>query len=312
VLIVPTVVVTGAGGLIGSAVVRTLVGSDVTVRAHVGPPGAAAAFLPAGVPLIRADIDDAAAVRDLVAGAAAVVHLAGPASVAESFRDPAGFERAHVGGTRAVVDACRVHGVPRLVHVSSAEVYGLPAAAGPVDEDSRPAPRSPYAASKLAAEGIVEEAVDAGALTAVVLRPFSVYGARSPRSSLVGAVLRAVTCEPPAAVRMRSLAPVRDLVHVDDVAEAVRAAIDYADMRHLVVNVGTGVGTAVADLARLALDVAGRAHLAVEQHAVGDRPPERDVTHLVADTTRARDRLGWTATTDLRAGLTGILSGPPG
>ena len=211
------------------------------MRARVGPPGADAAFLPAGTPLIRADIDDAAAVRDLVAGAAAVVHLAGPASVAESFRDPAGFERAHVGGTRAVVDACRVHGVPRLVHVSSAEVYGLPAAAGPVDEDSSLRP-FPLRRVDVAAEGIVEEAVDAGALTAVVLRPFSVYGARSPRSSLVGAVLRAVTCDPPAAVRMRSLAPVRDLVHVGDVADAVRAAIDYADTRHLVVNVGTGVG----------------------------------------------------------------------
>ena len=136
----PRVVETGAAGMVGSAIVRTLLALGADVRAHAGPPGTDLAALRVGLPVSFAEITDAEAVGRIVAEAEAVVHLAGPASVAESFSAPALYVRAHVAGIAAVIEACRASDARRLVHISSAEVYGQPRA-NPVAKRARPRSR---------------------------------------------------------------------------------------------------------------------------------------------------------------------------
>lgn len=305
------VVVTGAGGFLGGAVVRALAAAapDASlVRALVSAPSQPFVAPPAGVAVAQADIDDVDALAALFEGAACVVHLAGPSSVAASFEHPALFARAHAAGTAAVVEAATARDVPALVHVSSAEVYGQPQA-DPVTEDHPLAPRSPYGAAKACAEAMLVTAKRYRGRVAMV-RPFSVYGPGQPGASLLSGVLRQALDPATDEVVVADLRPVRDYCFVEDVAEAALRAAGAprvaGDGAPRVYNAASGVGVAVAELAALAADVAaertGR-RKPVREDPSRRRPGGADILHLVADVSRAARELGWAPRTPLREGL---------
>ncbi len=166
------VLVTGASGMLGAATARALAagGRRVTVLQR-RPAGL-------GLPEVLADVADPDAVRDAVAGQDAVIHLAAKVNVTGPW---AGYERTNVGGTRAVVDACRAAGVGRLIHVSSPSVSHagrslVGVEAGPADPD---AARGPYARSKAYAERLAL-AADGDDLAVVAIRPHLVWGPGRP------------------------------------------------------------------------------------------------------------------------------------
>jgi nucleoside-diphosphate-sugar epimerase len=304
------VLVTGANGMIGTAVLGSDASAGASVRAQVGLPHASG---PAGVGNaadgeVACDITDYDALRPVADGVDAVIHLAGPPSVADSFAEAAEFLRVHVLGTETVVRLCRDLGIGRLVYVSSAEVYGRPAR-NPVDERAPFAPRSPYAAAKVAAESVIGAATRAGELDAVILRPFSIYGPGLRAGSVVGLIVDQALAG--GAIRLRSLDSVRDYCYVGDLAHAVwRAAIaESAPDRLGIYNIASGHGTRVDELAWSALSArpAGSTGGSVEGRpdtsAGADRPIAADILELVADVGRARDELGWEATTTLADGL---------
>ena len=303
-----TVMVTGAGGFIGSAVVRALVARGVAVRALVAAPGATYVRPPPGVAVVQGEIDDLSLLTDAAAGVGVVVHAAGPSSVAASFERPAEFARVHTVGTATVLEACHAAGVARLVHVSSAEVYGQPRS-NPVTEDHPLQARSPYGAAKIGAELLLRSARPLPRGVAM-LRPFSVYGPGQPSASLLSAILRQARRDD--AVVLADLRPVRDYCFVDDLVAAVlRAmevdlALETGDGARAF-NIGAGVGTSVADLAAAALLAAGRS-LPVREDPSRRRPPGADILHMVADTTRARLELGWRPATALTGGLRQTLA----
>jgi len=284
------VLVTGAGGMIGSAVVAALHTTGVRVHAHVGPAGFAGAPLPDGVARSWCDVLE---LGPSAAAAQAIVHLAGPPSVAGSFADPTAYVRDHVLGTAAVLTAAPS---ARLVYVSSAEVYGRPVR-NPVAEAATTWPLSPYGAAKLGAEALVRSLRP----DATILRPFSVYGPASPPTSLLGRLLGQAVAED--AVRLRDLTPVRDYVHVDDVARAICRSLEVAAPGTF--NVGSGLGTSVGTLARLVCSAAGRPDLPVLELGA-DRPA--DIHELIADPAHAADVLGWWPTMTLAEGAAAIVS----
>jgi UDP-glucose 4-epimerase len=292
------VVVTGAGGFIGSALTAELLDLGATVRALAGAPGQDTSRLPAGVAPVHADITEPAVLDDLAAGATVCFHLAGPPSVAGSFEAPLEYARVHILGTLAMLGASHRAGVRRFVYLSSAEVYGRSDAAA-VGENVAPAPRSPYAAAKAAAEQYVGAWARATGLETVVLRPFSVYGPGLAERSVLGTILRQACGQ--GEIVLADLRPVRDFVYLDDVVDGMlRAATLPVQGRTF--NLGTGVGTSVETLALTAMRAAGT-RLPLRCDPSRRRPSEAEIHHLVADPTRAAEALGWRARVPLEEGL---------
>jgi nucleoside-diphosphate-sugar epimerase len=200
------VLVTGAGGFLGSAIVRALHAERHEVIALRGPDD------PVAAPDARlhqevADIRDMAVLRRLAEGADLVVHAAGPPSVRRSFEAPLEYANVHVSGTAAVASVCEREGVRRLVHISSAEVYG-PNASSPVNETAPLLPASPYAAAKVGAEAFTHALAQRGDCSVAVLRLFSVYGPGQSSSSVVGTIIGHLAAQRP--VVLHDLRPVPD------------------------------------------------------------------------------------------------------
>jgi nucleoside-diphosphate-sugar epimerase len=293
------ILVTGAGGFIGSALVTALLGCGARVRALAGAPGDAVRALPKEVTAMRGEITDPLAVSELMAGADVVIHLAGPPSVARSFDQPAEYARIHVAGTATVLDACRRSAVRRLIYISSAEVYGRPQT-NPVAEDHPLQARSPYAAAKIGAEKLIESFVLAYAMPVIILRPFSVYGPGLSSESLIAAILR--QAERSECVRLASLKPVRDYCYIKDLSAAIVRACAIKDASVGAINIGSGSGASVSQVASLILKIIGR-KLTVLEDADRQRPARSDIHHLVADTRKARAVLGWSPAYSLEWGL---------
>jgi UDP-glucose 4-epimerase len=302
-----TVVVTGAGGFIGSPVVAALLARGTRVRAHLGPPGFVGRKLPESVEVANAYITDASAMRSIVSQSHAVIHLAGPPSVRASFEAAAEYAAIHVVGTTACLQACIEEGVRRFVYVSSADVYGRPQT-DRVAEDHPLCARSPYAAAKIGAEQMVGAFAYAHGLEVVILRPFSIYGPGLSQYSLLWTILEQARSEHE--IILADLEPERDYCYVDDLAEAAVRATFASIESPLIANVGTGIGTSVAGLARVVLQVIGREAEVLERPR-DKRPGDSEIYRLVADPRKAHAFLGWDSAFDLTTGIRKTIDATP-
>jgi UDP-glucose 4-epimerase len=302
--------VTGGAGFIGSHVVDALLMSGADVRVvddfstgkeeNLDGAWALAAEGGAGLQVVEGDVRDEVHMRDAVEGCEAVVHLAAVPSVAQSVEDPVGCDSVTHGGTVNAVRQAVEAGAERFVLASSCAVYG-DAAELPIAETTQPRPLSPYAAAKLASEGVCADAADAGQLTAVCLRFFNVYGPRqdpgSAYSGVISRFLAAAAAGEPVTIYGDGRQS-RDFVYVADVVVAILAALQRPLTGASVVNIGTG---RQADLLQILGVVEERAGRTLERCTEPSR--EGDIRHSRADAGRARWVLGWEAEVGLAAGL---------
>ena len=296
----------GANGFVGSAILQALVKAGVTPRTLCGP-ASEPRPIPDGIDSLTCDLTDDERLKSWVAGLDVVVHAAGPPSVQHSFDRPEEYVRVHVQGTAVVAHACHEARVDRLVYISSAEVYGRPEVKA-VSESHRLQARSPYAATKIGAERMIEAYAESFGLKAVILRPFSIYGPNPTPESLLGTIIAKAHA---GCVRLRDLRPVRDYCYVGDLAAAVVQASCLVAEKLKVFNIGTGKGTSVADFAALVLRSMG-VHVPVLEDRSDTRPGEFEIFDLVADISRARSVLGWHPDTDLEEGLRKTFAVCPG
>ena len=299
------VLVTGAGGFIGSHLVAALVAAGAEVRALVhyssrnhwggleGLPELDSVAVKVG------DIRDPFLLAGLMERVEIVFHLAAVVAVPYSYIAPAEFVATNVIGTLNVLEAARRHAVARLVHTSTSEVYGS-ARYTPIDEQHPLQAQSPYAASKIGAEKLAESYACSFGTPVVVVRPFNTYGPRqSARAFLPGILTQALSG---GVVRAGSLEPVRDMNYVDDTVAGLIAAATAADVEGLAINLGSGRGVSMAALLEMACLAAGR-QVRVEIDTERQRPAASEVTELVCDPSRARDKLGWESRVRLEDGV---------
>jgi UDP-glucose 4-epimerase len=283
----------GANGFVGSAILRHFRLMGLSPRTLCGPETPETNC----TEYLSCDLTETERLMSWVDGLEVVIHAAGPPSVRQSFEMPEEYVRVHVQGTTALLQACRIAQVKKLVYLSSAEVYGCPGK-NPVPEANRLQPRSPYAAAKIAAEKMIEVYAENFGLNAIVLRPFSIYGPNPTSESLFGTILSMVK---QGCIRLHDLRPVRDYCYVDDVAVAVSRACSLADDGLKFFNIGTGKGTSVADFTQYVLHALGTDLPVIEERSRSRHQSE--IFDLVADATAAQNILGWTPKINLHDGL---------
>jgi UDP-glucose 4-epimerase len=299
------ILVTGGAGYIGSHVTRQLVeaGDRVVVYDNLSS-GHAWAVL--GAELVVGDLADRERLAASFGGRNidAVFHFAAHIWVTESIRDPVKYYRNNVAAALGLFELVAQHGVRRIVFSSTAAVYGQPDCAL-IDEGMPLAPINPYGASKMMAERILMDIAAASGLRYAILRYFNVAGA-DPQGRIGEATpdnqhLIKLACETALGARsaMRIHGTdyptpdgtcVRDYIHVDDLARAHLAALDYLEQGgdSTVLNCGYGHGASV----RLVLDTVRRVTGIDFPIEFGPRRPG-DPAVLVASNDKIRRVLGW-------------------
>jgi NAD dependent epimerase/dehydratase len=301
------VLVTGAGGFIGSHLVELLVSRGAKVRAFVhynarndwGNLEFVVPEMRSEVEVVMGDIGDPFGVARAVAGCEQVFHLAALIGIPYSYVAPQTYVETNITGTLNVLEAVRANSGTRLVHTSTSETYGT-ARYTPIDEGHPLQGQSPYSASKIGADKIVESYVRSFEVPAITLRPFNTYG---PRQSL-RAVIPTIAAQAMAGdvVRLGSLSPVRDFTFVTDTARAFVAVAESESALGGTFNAGNGKGIAVEDLARLILEIAG-SNARIEADEARVRPEASEVFNLLADTDAIARATGWRAEVGLHDGL---------
>jgi dTDP-glucose 4,6-dehydratase len=300
------VLVTGAGGFIGSHLAEALVDAGCRVRAMVryqssgrhgwldGSPQASAMEVVAG------DIRDGDSVARAVDGCTTIFHLAALIGIPYSYLSPTGYLRTNVDGTVHVLDAARRAGVDRLVITSTSEVYGT-AERVPMDESHPVHCQSPYAATKAAADQLALSYHHAFGMPITIARPFNTYGPRQSARALVPAIGVQLLAGD-GTLQLGNLDPTRDFTFVDDTVRGFLAVAECDDFIAQAVHIGTGDALSCRDLARTFASVAGREARIVEDPA-RKRPAASEVDRLVCDSTRLRSRTGWRPRVELQDGL---------
>jgi UDP-glucose-4-epimerase GalE len=299
------VLVAGGAGYIGSHMVKALSEAGHDVAALDDLSTGHRDLVPAGA-LVEGSVGDPSLVGALIGRGRfdAVLHFAARSLVGESVADPSLYWRNNVGATLTLLEAMRRHGVQRFIFSSSAAVYGEPVRA-PVSEDAQCAPTNPYGRTKLAVERILEDFEAAYGLRAARLRYFNAAGAdpggalgerHEPETHLIPLVLECAAGRRAAVSIFGEDYPtpdgtcVRDYVHVSDLCAAHLAALErlLAGGAGGVFNLGNSRGHSVREVIDCARRVTGRPIPAV---AAPRRPGDPAV--LVADSSRAREALGW-------------------
>ena len=300
-----TVLVTGAGGFIGSHLVEELLQRGQRVRALVRyTSNGGIGFLHdithrERLEIVHGDIRDARAVRQAAAGCQRIYHLAALIGIPYSYVAPDSYVAVNIQGTLHVLEAARELGVERVVVTSTSEVYGT-AQYTPIDEQHPLNAQSPYAATKVGADQLALSYHRSYELPVTVVRPFNTYGPRQSARAVVPTIItQAVAAD---CIRLGSLDPVRDLVFVKDTARGFVALADAPEAVGKVTNLATGVGVSVGELVERIGRIVGRA-VPVEQSADRRRPAASEVYRLLGSAKQARELAGWQAQTTLDDGL---------
>jgi dTDP-glucose 4,6-dehydratase len=299
--------VTGAGGFIGSHLVERLVqeGAQVTAFVRYNSRGdfGALKLLPeaeqAAVRVVAGDLCDPRAVAGAVSGQQIVFHLGALIAIPYSYVHPDEVVHTNVIGTVNVLNAARAAGVERFVHTSTSEVYGT-AEYAPIDERHRLQGQSPYSASKIGADKIVESYYRSFDVPAVTVRPFNTFGPRQSARAVIPTIIAQALAG--GEIRLGSLTPTRDFTFVTDTIEGFLAAAIRTEAIGREINLGTGQEIAIGVLAeRIKVLVGSRGPVLTE--AGRRRPENSEVTRLVSDNTVARELLGWRPAVPLDEGL---------
>ena len=300
-----TWLITGGAGYIGSHVVAAARAAGISVVVIDDLSAGFADRVPTEVPFIHADIADRVAVSAAVEkyGITGVVHLAAKKQVGESVEQPLMYWDWNIGKMISFLDVLTSLGVRQVVYSSSAAVYGNPAdGSTALTEATECVPLSPYGATKLAGEILIDSLVSSGLMSGISLRYFNVAGAGDP----VLADRMAFNLIPIALTQMEQKQSItvfgtdydtpdgtciRDYVHVEDLADAHVSAMQQlaaGGAGHLVLNIGTGHGASVLDIVHALEKCAG---MDVQWHDAGRRAG--DPTSVVASPAKAVEVLGW-------------------
>ena len=301
-----TVLVTGGGGFIGSRLCERLVQSDANVRAFVRYTSRAEIgllrFLEPDIlkkiEIIRGDLRDFSAVAQSLRGVDIVFHLGALISIPYSYVHPVETVQTNVLGTLNILEACRKSGA-KLVHTSTSEVYGT-ALRVPIDEDHPLQGQSPYSASKIGADKLVESYFRSFGLPTVTVRPFNTYGPGQSTRAVIPTIITQALAG--GVVRLGNLDAIRDFTYLDDTVEGFLLTAQADTWNGETYNLGSGEEISIGAIAALIFRLMGKqAEIQLEKSRL--RPEKSEVLRLISDNRKAKLELGWQPTVGMEEGL---------
>jgi dTDP-glucose 4,6-dehydratase len=301
------VVVTGAGGFIGSHLVEALVtaGASVTavVRYNSNSLIGNLAFLDRrtldAVKIAAGNIEDNDFMYSTIKRQDIVLHLAALIAIPYSYEAPRSYIRTNVEGTLNVLEAARRYDVDRVVHTSTSEVYGT-ALRVPIGEDHPLQGQSPYSASKIGADKLAESYHRSFGTPVMTLRPFNTFGPRQSARAFIPTIISQALTR--GEVRLGSLTPERDMTFVSDTVAGFMAVALAPGIEGKTINLGTGETHSVGWFAERLLSLMNIAAPVVQEQQ-RMRPEQSEVRKLVSDNALAREVMNWTPKVTLDEGL---------
>lgn len=305
------VFVTGAGGFIGSHLCSRLVklGADVTAMLHYNSRSDCSnlEFLPknekSSLSIVRGNVEDPGFMDRHIQGKEIVFHLAALIGIPYSYEAPLSYVRTNVEGTVNVLEAARKYGVERLIHTSTSETYGT-AQYVPIDEKHPLQGQSPYSASKIGADKLVESYYRSFSAPVVTLRPFNTYGPRQSARAVIPTIITQLLKKD--TVCLGDKLPVRDFNFVEDTVDGFIRAAFTEEILGQVINIGHGKGISIGGLVDLLQEIMGTNKEVVED-SDRTRPKRSEVYELICDYSYANKVLGWEPKTSLREGLIRVI-----
>ena len=301
------VLVTGAGGFIGSHLTERLVKEGAKVRAFIHYNSrndwGLLELLPKDIlqeiEIFSGDIQDPFAVRKAVKGCHIVFHLASLIAIPYSYIAPQSFVSTNVLGAVNVMEACLKEGVERVVHTSTSEVYGT-ARYVPIDENHPLQGQSPYSASKIGADKIAESYYRSFDLPVAIIRPFNTYGPRQSARAIIPTIITQLLTSDQ--LKLGDLTPTRDLNYVEDTVEGFLKMATVPEAIGEVINIGSGKEISIGDLAYKIMQIMGK-NVPIVTEEIRKRPEKSEVKRLLADNSKAHKLLSWKPKFSLEEGL---------
>jgi len=303
-----TVVVTGAGGFIGSALVERLVADGAHVRAMLrytsrGQRGCLDELADAtmrDVDITLGDVRDVDAVREVLRDADVIFHLAALIGIPYSYEHPQEVIDTNIMGTSNVLIAAKELGtLERIVLTSTSEVYGS-ALRIPIDEQHPLQAQSPYSATKIAGDALGLSFHRSFGMPVTIVRPFNAYGPRQSARAVIPTIISQALAG--RTLKLGTLETTRDFTFVEDTARGFAAVAASDDAVGQVVNLGSGTEVSIGDIVAKVGKIVGRElDVAVDDQRV--RPQKSEVSRLHADSSKALKLAGWRAEVTLDEGL---------
>ncbi len=292
------VLVTGAGGFIGSHLTEALVERNVAVRAMIHYNSRDAHgwldFVPKSVrnsiEIFAGDIRDPNGMRTAMKGCDSVFHLAALIAIPYSYHSPDVYVDTNIRGTLNLLQAARDLDVEHFIHTSTSEVYGT-ARFVPITEEHPLQGQSPYSASKIGADQIALSFERSFGLPVTVVRPFNTYGPRQSARAVIPTIITQIAAGS-RKIKLGSVSPTRDFNHVSDTVAGFLAAAGSREAIGEVVNIGSGYEISIGETAELIAELMG-ASIEIETDQIRMRPERSEVDRLWASNDRARGLFGW-------------------
>lgn len=300
------VLVTGAGGFIGSHLAERLCASGYSVKAFVRyNSGNSWGWLESSrckeqIEIISGDIRDADIVRYAMRDVEIVFHLAALVGIPYSYNSPEAYVETNIKGSLNILQAARDLGVKKVIHTSTSEIYGT-AQFVPITEDHPVSPQSPYAASKAAADFLALSFHRSFGLPVIVIRPFNTYGPRQSCRAVVPTIITQIL-EGKGELKLGSLHPTRDLAYVDDTVDGFFKAAASNKGIGEVINLGTGSEISIGGLAKLIAGILN-SNIKIVSDEKRKRPEKSEVEQLLSDNSKASELLGWKPKFSLEGGI---------
>ncbi len=302
------VLVTGAGGFIGSHVVEYLVSQGCIVRAFVHYNGqnrwgwldTLGEEILSKIEIIPGDISDSNRVFEAMEGIDCVFHLAALIGIPYSYHAPDSYVSTNISGTLNVLQAARTHKTSRILVTSTSEVYGT-ARYVPIDEIHPRQPQSPYSATKIAADALTESFYLSFNLPVTIVRPFNTYGPRQSNRAVIPTIITQLVAGKKE-IHLGSTDPTRDLVFVKDTAEGFARIAASNNTLGTDVNIATQQEIQIGELALKLINLINPgARLITDVNRL--RPAASEVERLLGKNQKLQELTGWKPSTDLDEGL---------